>query len=80
VSSLLTLPYLMPLLGGIVYVFAALFLKRAGEAGAETWQTIRVCNWTAALAFQPLLLLGGTFNRPSSPCCSSPGRSAPFSR
>jgi drug/metabolite transporter (DMT)-like permease len=51
----------MPLLGGIVYVFAALFLKRAGEAGAETWQTIRVCNWTAALAFQPLLLLGGTF-------------------
>ncbi|HVJ68253.1 MAG TPA: hypothetical protein VM510_09730, partial [Caulifigura sp.] len=60
-SSLVTLPYLLPLLGGIVYVFAALFLKRAGESGSETWQTIRACNWTAAVAFQPLLLLGGTF-------------------
>jgi hypothetical protein len=61
VSALVTLPYLMPLLGGIVYVFAALFLKRVGESGGETWQTIRACNWTAAVAFQPLLLLGGTF-------------------
>lgn len=59
-SSLLSLPYLLPLLGGIVYVFAALFLKRASESGGETWQTIRVCNWTAAVAFVPLLLLGGT--------------------
>ncbi len=55
------LPKLLPFLGGIVYVFAALFLKRASESGGETWQTIRVCNWAAALAFQPLLLLGGTF-------------------
>lgn len=60
-SALFTLPYLMPLLAGIVYVFGALFLKRVGESGGETWQTIRVCNWTAAVAFQPLLLLGGAF-------------------
>jgi drug/metabolite transporter (DMT)-like permease len=44
-----------------VYVFAALFLKRVGESGGETWQTIRICNWTAAVAFMPLLALGGTF-------------------
>jgi len=61
VSSLATLPYLLPFLGGIVYVFAALFLKRTGESGGETWHTIRICNWTAAVAFMPLLFLGGTF-------------------
>jgi len=61
VFVLFTLPYFLPFLGGIVYVFAALFLKRVGESGGETWQTIRVCNWTAAVAFQPLLLLGGIF-------------------
>jgi drug/metabolite transporter (DMT)-like permease len=53
------LAYLLPLLGGIVYVFAALFLKRASESGGETWRTIRVCNFTAAAAFMPLLAFGG---------------------
>jgi drug/metabolite transporter (DMT)-like permease len=50
----------LPLLGGMVYVFAALFLKRASELGANVWRTVRLCNFATAVAFAPLLVLGGT--------------------
>jgi drug/metabolite transporter (DMT)-like permease len=48
------------LLAGIVYVVAALLLKRAADLGADVWRTARVCNFTTALLFAPLALLGGS--------------------
>jgi len=54
-------PYLvLPLSSGIVYVVGALLLKRAAELGADVWRTARICNFTTALLFAPLTLLGGT--------------------
>lgn len=54
-----SLVYLLPLLSAVVYVFAALFLKRASQAGANVWHTTRWCNYATALFFAPLWLLGG---------------------
>jgi drug/metabolite transporter (DMT)-like permease len=57
-----TFPFhlVLPLASGLIYVAAALFLKRAIDAGADIWRTTRVCNVVAAVVFAPLLLLGGT--------------------
>jgi len=69
-----TIHLLLPLFSGIVYVVAALFLKRAADLGADVWRTARVCNFTAALMFAPLALLGGTI--PSWPLCWQPALAA----
>ena len=53
----------LPLAAAIVYVAAALFLKRATESGAGVWRLTRTCNFVAAIFFAPLWLLGG--NLPS---------------
>jgi drug/metabolite transporter (DMT)-like permease len=57
---------ILPLAAGVVYVVAALFLKRAGEAGASVWRTTRICNLFAALFFAPLWWLGGNMPGMSS--------------
>lgn len=49
----------LPLASAVVYVAAALFLKRAAEAGVGAWRSTRVCNSFAAVLFTPLWLLGG---------------------
>jgi hypothetical protein len=59
-TQVLPLPILLPLASSVVYVVAALFLKRASEAGAGVWRTTRVCNVMTAVFFAPLWLLGGT--------------------
>ncbi|MHC1768330.1 MAG: EamA/RhaT family transporter [Verrucomicrobiia bacterium] len=51
---------ILPLLSSVVYVAGALALKRAADLGADVWRTARVCNFTAALVFAPLVFLGGT--------------------
>jgi drug/metabolite transporter (DMT)-like permease len=51
---------LLPLTSGIVYVVAALLLKRAADLGADVWRTTRITNYTTALVSTPLWLLGGT--------------------
>jgi len=51
---------LLPLVSAIVYVAAALLLKRASDLGADVWRTTRVINYTAALVAVPLWMLGGT--------------------
>jgi drug/metabolite transporter (DMT)-like permease len=61
----LPLDLLLPLASSVVYVVAALFLKRAAEAGASVWRTTRICNVFAAIFFAPLWLLGG--NIPDGP-------------
>ncbi len=50
---------ILPSCSAVVYVFAALFLKRASELGGDVWRTARACNFAAALAFCPLLFFGG---------------------
>src|SRR5688500_3407713 len=54
---------ILPLAAAVVYVAAALFLKRATESGAGVWQLTRTCNFVAAIFFAPLWLIGG--NLPS---------------
>lgn len=51
---------ILPLLSSVVYVAGALALKRAADLGADVWRTTKVCNFTAALVFAPLVFLGGT--------------------
>jgi drug/metabolite transporter (DMT)-like permease len=49
----------LPLAAAVVYVAAALFLKRATESGVGVWPLTRTCNFIAAIFFAPLWLLGG---------------------
>jgi drug/metabolite transporter (DMT)-like permease len=51
---------ILPLAAAVVYVAAALFLKRATESGAGVWRLTRTCNFIAAVFFAPLWLLGGS--------------------
>ncbi len=53
------LHFILPLAAAIVYVAAALFLKRATENGAGVWRLTRTCNFVAGIFFAPLWLLGG---------------------
>ncbi|RPI54453.1 MAG: EamA/RhaT family transporter [Acidobacteria bacterium] len=55
---------LLPLVSAIVFVAAALLLKRASDLGADVWRTTRIINYTTGLVAAPLWLLGGTI--PSS--------------
>ncbi len=51
---------LLPLISAIVFVVAALLLKRASDLGADVWRTTRYINYTTAAVAAPLWLLGGT--------------------
>jgi drug/metabolite transporter (DMT)-like permease len=55
---------LLPLVSAVVYVVAALLLKRASDLGADIWRSTRIINYTSALVASTLWLLGGTI--PSS--------------
>jgi len=57
---LIPLHLLLPLVSAVVYVVAALLLKRAADLGAGVWRTTRIINYTSALVAMPLWLLGGT--------------------
>jgi drug/metabolite transporter (DMT)-like permease len=50
----------LPLFSAIVYVVAALLLKRASDLGADVWRSTRIINYTQALMAVPFWLLGGT--------------------
>ena len=50
----------LPLFGAVVYVVAALLLKRASDLGADVWRSTRIINYTQALMAVPFWLLGGT--------------------
>jgi len=56
---------ILPLASGLVYVAAAMFLKRGIEGGADVWRTTRVCNFITAAIFTPLLFLGGSIPSPA---------------
>lgn len=51
--------FILPLLSGVIFVIAALFLKRASELGANVWQVTCICNFVTALVFIPVTFLGG---------------------
>jgi drug/metabolite transporter (DMT)-like permease len=51
---------LLPFISAVVYVAAALSLKRAADLGADPWRTTRIINYTSAAVSLPLWLLGGT--------------------
>jgi drug/metabolite transporter (DMT)-like permease len=57
-------PYLLTLASSLIYVAAALFMKRAIDAGAGVWRVTVVTNVYAALVFLVLLPLGGQIPRP----------------
>jgi drug/metabolite transporter (DMT)-like permease len=50
---------LLPLLSSVVYVCAALLIKRSTELGMDVWRTVFITNLLSALLFAPILLLGG---------------------
>ena len=56
---------LLPLVSAVLYVVAALMLKRASDLGANVWRSTRIINYTQALIAAPLLLLGGHAPAPS---------------
>jgi drug/metabolite transporter (DMT)-like permease len=47
------------LLSSLVYVCAALLVKRSAELGVDAWRSVFVTNLLAALIFAPLWLFGG---------------------
>jgi drug/metabolite transporter (DMT)-like permease len=51
---------LFPFVASLLYIGAALFLKRAQQLGAGVLRTTFILNLAAALAFSALLPLGGT--------------------
>ena len=50
---------ILPLAAALIYVAAALSLKRSAELGAGLWHSAFVSNLLTALAFQGLLVFGG---------------------
>jgi drug/metabolite transporter (DMT)-like permease len=52
-------PFILSLAAALLYVAAALSLKRSAEAGAGLWHSSFVSNVVAAIAFQCLLPFGG---------------------
>ena len=52
--------FLLPLVAAIIYVVAALFVKRASDLGADIWRTTRIINYTSVAVAAPLWLAGGT--------------------
>lgn len=55
---------LLPLVAAVIYVVAALLVKRASDLGADIWRTTRIINYASVLVAAPLWLAGGTI--PSS--------------
>jgi drug/metabolite transporter (DMT)-like permease len=55
----MSLEVVLPLLSAVIYVVGVLLLKRATELGADVWRVSAICNWASAIAFLPLLWLGG---------------------
>jgi drug/metabolite transporter (DMT)-like permease len=51
--------YIFPLLSSVLYVCAALLIKRAAELGMDVWRTVFVTNLISAVLFAPLWLIGG---------------------
>ena len=58
------LPVFLPLVSAILFVFAALMLKRASDLGADVWRTTRIINYLTAAVAIPLWSLGGTIPAP----------------
>ena len=56
----------LPLASAILFVFAALMLKRASDLGADVWRTTRIINYLTAAVALPLWLLGGTIPTPAA--------------
>jgi drug/metabolite transporter (DMT)-like permease len=59
------LPVLLPLVSAILFVFAALMLKRASDLGADVWRITRISNYLTAAVALPLWLLDGTVPPPA---------------
>src|SRR5215213_9071896 len=57
-----TLPLLLTLVSALLYVFAALMLKRSGDFGIGVWRTAFISNIICAAVYQLLLPLGGTLH------------------
>jgi drug/metabolite transporter (DMT)-like permease len=51
---------LLPLVAAVIYVVAALLVKRASDLGADIWRTTRIVNYTSVVVAAPLWLAGGT--------------------
>lgn len=58
--SLPLLALVLPLVSAMLYVVAALLMRRAADFGVGFWRTAFVANMICAAVFSPLLLLGGT--------------------
>lgn len=56
------LVFLFPLISAIVYVVAAMLIKRAGDYKPGAVRITLVCNLVCAVIFQVLLVFGGTFH------------------
>jgi drug/metabolite transporter (DMT)-like permease len=59
------LPLLLPIVSAIIFVVAALLLRRASDLGSDVWRTTRMINYTTALVAAPLWLLGGSIPSPT---------------
>jgi drug/metabolite transporter (DMT)-like permease len=55
------LPFAMPLGAAVLYVAAALLIKRSTDFGVGPWRTLFVSNLIGAVLFQALLPFGGPF-------------------
>jgi drug/metabolite transporter (DMT)-like permease len=55
------LPLVMPLGAAMLYVVAALLIKRSNDLGVGPWRTLFVSNLTGGLVFLTLLPFGGAF-------------------
>lgn len=51
---------LLPLVAAVIYVVAALLVKRASDLGADIWRTTRIVNYMSVLVAAPVWVLGGT--------------------
>ena len=56
---------LLPLACALLYVVAALTVKRAAALGAGIWRTGFLSNWTVALFFLPLWWGASAAHQPS---------------
>lgn len=50
---------LLPLFSSVLYVFGALWVRRAADLGVGVWRTTFVANVFSAVLFAPLAVLGG---------------------
>jgi drug/metabolite transporter (DMT)-like permease len=57
-----SMPFALVLIAAVLYAAGAMVVKRAADFGVGAWRTAFVSNVVTALAFQPLLLLGGRWH------------------